>query len=324
MRILRSSAVVLMLGACSVIALSAASHAQVSISVTVDVAPPPLPIYEQPPIPGDGYFWVPGYWAWDQAQADYYWVPATWALAPEPDLLWTPGYWDWRDGFYVFNQGYWAPQVGFYGGINYCYGYTGRGYEGGRWEHGAFFYNRAVNNVTNVNIKNVYEQAIVVNNTTNNVSYNGGKGGTEARPTPQEQAAAKERHIEATALQKQHAEAASKNRSLFLKDNHGEPAVAATPRPGVFEGAGVSHASHATKINGEAPKPEPKAEAPKPEPKAEAPKPEPKAEAPKPEPKAEAPKPEPKAEAPKPEPKAEAPKSKPKAEAPKPKEEKKP
>jgi len=284
-----------MLSACSAIALSAAAHAQVSISIRVDIAPPPLPIYEQPPIPGDGYLWVPGYWAWDAPQDDYYWVPATWALAPQPELLWTPGYWGWGDGFYVFYEGYWGPHVGFYGGIDYGYGYGGRGYQGGHWRHGAFFYNRAVNNIINVNIKNVYEQKIVVNTKANAISYNGGKGGVEARPTPQEQAAAKERHVEATDAQKQHAEAASKNRDLFLKANHGEPPVAATPRPGVFEGEGVSHAAPATKMNGEAAKPEPKAEAAKPEPKAEAAKPQPKVEAakPKPEPKPTA---EPKAE----------------------------
>lgn len=210
MRILRSSALALMLSACSIVALSAGAHAQMSISIRVDVAPPALPTYEQPPIPGDGYLWVPGYWAWDPGQADYYWTPATWVLAPEPGLLWTPGYWAWGDGFYVFNEGYWGPHVGYYGGINYGYGYTGRGYEGGRWEHGAFFYNRAVNNVADVNITNVYEKTIVVEKTTNNISYNGGKGGTESRPTPEEQAAAKERHVEATALQKQHVEAASR------------------------------------------------------------------------------------------------------------------
>ena len=26
--------------------------------------PPPLPDYDQPPAPGDGYLWTPGYWAW--------------------------------------------------------------------------------------------------------------------------------------------------------------------------------------------------------------------------------------------------------------------
>jgi len=34
---------------------------------------------------------------------------------------------------YVFHVGYWGPVVGFYGGIDYGYGYVGRGYYGGRW-----------------------------------------------------------------------------------------------------------------------------------------------------------------------------------------------
>src|SRR5579871_6812189 len=56
-----------------------AANAQFSISV--NVAPPPLPVYVQPPIPGDGYMWTPGYWAWDPDAADYYWVPGTWVQA---------------------------------------------------------------------------------------------------------------------------------------------------------------------------------------------------------------------------------------------------
>src|SRR5271156_1445809 len=100
MRILRSSTLALMLSACSVIALSTGAYAQVSISVSVDLAPPALPTYDQPVIPGDGYLWAPGYWAWDPDQVDYYWVPATWVQAPEPGLLWTPGYWAWGDGSY--------------------------------------------------------------------------------------------------------------------------------------------------------------------------------------------------------------------------------
>src|SRR5215831_14595185 len=105
------------------------AHAAVAISVTV--APPPLPVYEQPVIPGPGYIWVPGYWSYgDQG---YFWVPGTWVLPPDPDLLWTPGYWSYGDGAYVWNAGFWAPVVGFYGGIDYGYGYYGRGYEGGYW-----------------------------------------------------------------------------------------------------------------------------------------------------------------------------------------------
>ncbi len=34
--------------------------------------PPPLPEYSQPPIPGDGYLWTPGYWSY--APQGYFWV----------------------------------------------------------------------------------------------------------------------------------------------------------------------------------------------------------------------------------------------------------
>ena len=102
---------------------------------------------------------------------------------PAVGLLWTPGYWDWSNGVYVFNQGYWGPHVGYYGGINYGFGYGGVGYQGGYWNNGAFNYNRAVNNIGNTNITNVYNRTVVNNTTVNNVSYNGGSGGTVAQPT---------------------------------------------------------------------------------------------------------------------------------------------
>ena len=123
------------------------------------IAPPELPVYEQPICPGDGYLWTPGYWAY--GDDDYYWVPGTWVLAPEVGFLWTPGYWGWGDGGYVFYDGYWGPQVGFYGGINYGFGYFGHGYEGGRWDHDHFFYNRSVTNVNVTVIHNVYNTTVV-------------------------------------------------------------------------------------------------------------------------------------------------------------------
>jgi len=61
------------------------------ISLSIAVAPPALPVYEQPPVPGPGFMWSPGYWA--HGDEDYYWVPGTWVQAPQPNLLWTPGYW---------------------------------------------------------------------------------------------------------------------------------------------------------------------------------------------------------------------------------------
>src|ERR1700731_2889071 len=92
-------------------ALSHIASAQVGIGISVSFAPPAIPVYEQPICPGDGYMWVPGYWAWDDDDADYYWVPGTWVLAPEPGFLWTPPYWAWADGGYVFYDGYWGPHV---------------------------------------------------------------------------------------------------------------------------------------------------------------------------------------------------------------------
>ena len=43
----------------------------------------------------------------------------------------------------IFHEGYWGPHVGFYGGIDYGFGYTGAGYAGGYWNNGAFYYNRS-------------------------------------------------------------------------------------------------------------------------------------------------------------------------------------
>src|SRR5882672_460024 len=81
--------------------------------------PAPLPVYEQPVAPDDGYIWTPGYWSWDDDAGDYYWVPGTWVLAPQPGYLWTPGWWGWENSVYLWHGGYWGPHVGFYGGVNY-------------------------------------------------------------------------------------------------------------------------------------------------------------------------------------------------------------
>src|SRR6266567_3394994 len=174
----RSLAIALMM-----LVLPASSFAGIILSI--GIAPPPLPVYEQPLCPGEGYIWTPGYWAYDD-DGGYFWVPGTWVLVPEPGFLWTPAWWGWDGGFFAFHEGYWGPRVGFYGGINYGFGYVGVGYEGGYWRNGAFFYNRSVNNVTN--ITNVYNKTVIVNETVRNISYNGGAGGTTARPTAAEEA----------------------------------------------------------------------------------------------------------------------------------------
>jgi WXXGXW repeat (2 copies) len=225
-----------------VLALCCGSSAQLAVSVSF--GPPALPIYVQPPCPAEGYLWAPGYWAYDYDDADYYWVPGTWVMAPEVGFLWTPGWWGWGGGGYLFHEGYWGPQVGFYGGINYGFGYFGDGYQGGRWDHDRFFYNRAVNNVNVTNIHNVYNTT-VVNRSENHVSYNGGNGGITARPTPQQETAARERHVAPVAAQTQQMQAARTDRQQRASVNQGKPPVAATPRPGAMQERGVVAANQA-------------------------------------------------------------------------------
>jgi hypothetical protein len=152
-----------LLFALAVLAFSSASFGQIGIAVSF--GPPALPVYDQPLCPGDGYLWTPGYWAFDYDINDYYWVPGTWLLAPEVGFLWTPPYWGWGDGGFLFYDGYWGPEIGFYGGINYGFGYFGEGFVGGRWDNGHFFYNRAVLNVDVTNIHNVYDERVNISNT---------------------------------------------------------------------------------------------------------------------------------------------------------------
>ncbi len=217
------------------VAVSMSLSAQLVVSV--GIAPPPLPVYTQPLCPGPNYIWTPGYWAY--GPDGYYWVPGTWVVAPTVGFLWTPGYWGWGGSAFIWNVGYWGPTVGFYGGVNYGFGYTGGGYYGGEWRNGAFYYNRSVNNVNVTNIHNVYNKTVVNNVTVNRVSYNGGNGGITARPTAQQQAAANERHIRRDQRTNAARTAASQDRSLLASVNHGKPPIAATAKPGAFKGAGV-------------------------------------------------------------------------------------
>src|SRR5215475_13179531 len=108
------------------IVLTMASLSSAQLSVSISIGPPPIPVYEQPPCPDEGYIWTPGYWAY--GEEGYFWVPGTWVMAPEPGYLWTPGYWGWDTGYYHWHPGYWGTEIGFYGGINYGFGYYGRGY----------------------------------------------------------------------------------------------------------------------------------------------------------------------------------------------------
>ena len=212
----------------------ASSFAGVFVSVTI--APPVLPVYAQPPCPGDGYMWTPGYWAY--GPDGYYWVPGTWVMPPTVGLLWTPGYWGWGNGVYVWHAGYWGPHIGFYGGVNYGFGYFGSGYEGGYWRDRHFYYNRTVNNVNITNV-HIYNKTVINNVTVNRVSYNGGRGGIVAHENREQERAGREHHFEMTDRQRDHEHMAGGNRAFLASENHGRPSVAATSRPAEFHGPHV-------------------------------------------------------------------------------------
>jgi len=211
--------------------LTSPASAQIAVGISVHVAPPALPVYVQPPCPTEGYIWTPGYWAY--RDSDYYWVPGVWVAPPRVGLLWTPAYWGFAGGVYGFHAGYWGPHVGFYGGINYGFGYGGVGFVGGEWRGGHFAYNTAVVNVNKTVIHNTYVNKTVINNnvTVNRTSFNGA-GGVEARPTAEEQRAGHESHVQATSEQTAHEHSASMDKSNFASQNHGKPANAAMSKVG--------------------------------------------------------------------------------------------
>ena len=232
MRMLRS--VRLMLLALFVSLIPASSYAGVFISV--GFAPPVLPVYVQPECPQPGWMWTPGYWGY--GPDGYYWVPGTWVPAPYEGALWTPGYWGWGNGLYVFHPGYWGRHVGYYGGVNYGFGYMGVGFAGGMWRGGVFAYNSAVMHVgvgggwggNRVYVdRTVVERTTIINNT--HVSYNGGPGGINHAPVPEERLAEHDQHVAATSFQTQHINAARADHSAYFNANHGHPATVAAARP---------------------------------------------------------------------------------------------
>ncbi|MFY0256153.1 YXWGXW repeat-containing protein [Chitinophaga sp. 30R24] len=199
------------------------AQAQVSVGVSINIAPPVLPVYTQPVCPVEGYIWTPGYWAY--GPAGYYWIPGVWVSPPRPGLLWTPGYWGFTGGVYSWHAGYWGPHVGFYGGINYGFGYSGVGFSSGIWEGNVYRYNTAVTNVNTTIVHNTYINNTVVNNTTivnnNRTSFNG-TGGITARPIRTEEVADREQHVPATTEQVSHERNIRPERSQFIANSDGQ------------------------------------------------------------------------------------------------------
>jgi hypothetical protein len=103
---------------------------------------------------------------------------------PGVGLLWTPGYWAYEGAVYRFHPGYWGPHVGYYGGINYGFGYFGAGFVGGRWVGKTYANNRSVNHLSPNVIHKAYDEPAAPNANLSKVSYHGGPHGTTTASNP--------------------------------------------------------------------------------------------------------------------------------------------
>jgi hypothetical protein len=122
-----------------------------------------------------------------------------------------------------------GPHVGFYGGINYGFGYGGVGFVGGEWAGNVYRYNTAVTNVNTTVVRNTYVNNTVINNNVGantRASFNG-TGGVTGRPTAAEQTALHEAHLQPTATQLSHERSMRGDRNQLASVNHGHPTTTA-------------------------------------------------------------------------------------------------
>jgi len=149
-------------------------------SVSSAAPPPPLREEAQPALTQDGSLWTPGYWYWRQG---YFWIPGAWVRPPQVGVLWTPPYWGLAGTLFVFHPGHWGSTVGFYGGVNYGYGYFGNGYSGGHWIGNSFAYNSAVNHVDPAVAHHMYAESPPNQGSRGVLGYTGGPRSGTSPPT---------------------------------------------------------------------------------------------------------------------------------------------
>jgi hypothetical protein len=210
---------------------------------TAPAPPPSMPKYRQPPCPGPNYIWTPGYWGY--GDVGYYWVPGAWIMAPYVGALWTPPWWEFYGAGYRWHHGYWGRYIGFYGAIDYGYGYTGLGFDGGYWNNGRFYYNRAVANVDPRVTPYVYRYSITNYTPFNRVSYNGGPGGVTRQATARELAVRSGMRMAPVAEQMQNARAAAMDPRQFASGNHGHPAMTTQTGPAAMPNRAAAGTPHA-------------------------------------------------------------------------------
>lgn len=73
--------------------------------VTVAQAPPPPQAEAIPISPGPGYYWTPGYWAWQGN--NWVWIGGAWVVRPGPGVVWVPGHWVRHGHGWIWVGGHW-------------------------------------------------------------------------------------------------------------------------------------------------------------------------------------------------------------------------
>lgn len=73
---------------------------------TIDIAPPDQIDEAVSPAPGNGVFWISGYWEYSTETRDYAWRSGRWVVL-DPNLILVPAHYVWRPGGYVFVSSYW-------------------------------------------------------------------------------------------------------------------------------------------------------------------------------------------------------------------------
>jgi hypothetical protein len=83
---------------------AAPAYQPTSGEVIVSQAPPPVRAEAQPPIPGPGFSWVAGYWAWQGGR--FVWISGRWE-AGHPGTVWEAARWAQQGPYWRFVPGRW-------------------------------------------------------------------------------------------------------------------------------------------------------------------------------------------------------------------------
>jgi hypothetical protein len=75
------------------------------VGIYIGRTPPPMRYEVRPPMPGDGYAWVDGYWGVNEGR--YVWVPGRWDRPPYPGAYWTHPHYDHYEQGWQMHEGHW-------------------------------------------------------------------------------------------------------------------------------------------------------------------------------------------------------------------------